>query len=103
MQTWLEGYDRTALAYRGSIENYIFVHFLPLTNTWMWQIPITSTIPSLGVVTQRKHFPKTRDARERVFWECLATRADLHEALRASTRIRACSEDGDHSYPCRAH
>ncbi len=100
IHSWFDGFDRRVLAYRGSIENYIFVHFLPLTNTWMWQIPITDTITSFGVVTQRKHFPKTREARERFFWECVATRPELHDALRASTQIRPFKEEGDYSYAC---
>jgi FADH2 O2-dependent halogenase len=88
------------LAYRGSIENYIFVHFLPLSNTWMWQIPITETATSIGVVTQKKNFPRTREAREQFFWDCLATRPELHDAVRASTRTRPFKEEGDYSYAC---
>jgi FADH2 O2-dependent halogenase len=100
IHTWFQDFDRKSLAYRGSIENYIFVHFLPLTNTWMWQIPITETVTSFGVVTQKKHFPKTREEREAFFWECVATRPDLHDALRASTQIRPFKEEGDYSYAC---
>ena len=36
--------------------DYIFIHFLPLSNTWVWQIPITDTITSVGVVTQSQRF-----------------------------------------------
>jgi 1H-pyrrole-2-carbonyl-[peptidyl-carrier protein] chlorinase len=100
IHTWFDGFDRQSLAYRGSIENYIFVHFLPLSNTWMWQIPITETITSIGVVTQKKNFPRTREAREQFFWDCLAARPELHDAVRASTQMRPFKEEGDYSYAC---
>ncbi len=60
IHTWFEGYDRRAMAYREDIENYIYVHFLPITNSWIWQIPITDTVTSIGVVTQKKNFAKSR-------------------------------------------
>src|SRR5205807_8281901 len=52
IHTWFEGYDRNILATDQSQQDFIFIHFLPLTNTWVWQIPITETITSVGVVTQ---------------------------------------------------
>jgi FADH2 O2-dependent halogenase len=100
IHSWFDGFDRRVLAYRGSIENYIFIHFLPLTNTWMWQIPITDAVTSIGVVTQKKNFPKTREGRERFFWECLASRPELHDAVRAATQVRPFKEEGDYSYAC---
>ena len=34
LHTWFEGYDRGPSEKR----DYIFVHFLPVSNTWVWQI-----------------------------------------------------------------
>ena len=76
----------------------ILIHFLPVTDTWVWQIPITDTITSIGVVTQRKHFPKTREARQQFFWDCLASRPELYDAVRASAQVRPFKEEGDYSY-----
>ena len=53
IHTWFEDYNRKAMAKDASQYEFIFIHFLPLTNSWVWQIPITETITSIGVVTQK--------------------------------------------------
>lgn len=98
VHTWFEGFDRRSVAYREGMEDYIFVHFLPLTNSWVWQIPISDTVTSIGVVTQKKHFAKSRASREQFFWECLKSRPDLHDAARAAHQTRPLKEEGDYSY-----
>jgi FADH2 O2-dependent halogenase len=74
-----------------------------MTNTWVWQIPITETVTSIGVVTQKKHFAaaKGKGAREKFFWDCVGTRPELCEALKASTQVRPVKEEGDYSYAMR--
>ena len=96
LHTWFEGYDRRLLS--EGMEDYIFVHFLPVSNSWIWQIPITGSVTSIGVVTQKKHFAKSRQSRERFFWQCIETRPDLAEGLRKAEQIRPLKEEGDYSY-----
>jgi flavin-dependent dehydrogenase len=98
LHTWFEGYERTALTKKKDLENYIFVHFLPITNSWIWQIPITDSITSIGVVTQKKHLAKSRDSREQFFWSCIGSRPELLETLRKSQQLRPLKEEGDYSY-----
>jgi FADH2 O2-dependent halogenase len=98
LHTWFEGYDRSTVAYRGNIDNYIFIHFLPITNSWIWQIPITDDITSIGVVTQKKHFAGSKADREQFFWNCISSRPELYEALKAATQLRPLKEEGDYSY-----
>lgn len=98
IHTWFEGYDRSILARDASQAGYIFIHFLPLTNTWVWQIPITETITSIGVVTQKKNFAKSRQERQQFFWHCLESRPELAAGLRAAQQIRALSDEGNYSY-----
>ncbi len=98
LHAWFEGYDRRRHAQEENLEDYIFVHFLPVSNSWIWQIPITSSITSIGVVTQKKHFAKSRQSRERFFWQCIGTRPDLAEGLRKAEQIRPLKEEGDYSY-----
>jgi FADH2 O2-dependent halogenase len=95
---WFEDYDRSAGANSAETADYIFIHFLPLSNSWLWQIPITDTITSIGVVTQKRHFPKTKESREKFFWEAVATRPELHDGLKAAKQIRPFKEEGDYSY-----
>ncbi|HEY6274410.1 MAG TPA: NAD(P)/FAD-dependent oxidoreductase [Terriglobales bacterium] len=101
IHTWFDNYDRRhfAKAKNGeSHEDYIYIHFLPLTNTWVWQIPITETITSIGVVTQKKNFAKSRESREQFFWNAVGSRPDLHDALRAAKQLRPFKDEGDYSY-----
>jgi FADH2 O2-dependent halogenase len=98
IHTWFSGYDRTALAKSRDVAEYIFIHFLPRANLWVWQIPITDDVTSIGVVMQKKAFPKTRASRDEFFWECIATRPELHAALKAATQVRPFKDEGDYSY-----
>jgi FADH2 O2-dependent halogenase len=98
VHTWFEGLDRLATVPKSNLKDYIFVHFLPITNSWIWQIPITDTVTSIGVVTQKKHFASSRESREDFFWDCVKTRPDLYEGLKASRQMRPLKEEGDYSY-----
>jgi FADH2 O2-dependent halogenase len=98
IHTWFEGYDRNTVAYKQDLDNYIFIHFLPITNSWIWQIPITEDITSIGVVTQKRYFAKSRESREQFFWECIGTRPELYEALRRARQLRPFKDEGDYSY-----
>ena len=98
LHTWFEGYNRGVLARKESQEDFIFIHFLPITNTWVWQIPITETITSIGVVTQKKNFAMSRQNREDFFWNCIGSRPELLEALKAAKQLRPLKDEGDYSY-----
>lgn len=101
LHTWFEGYDRRAIAGRDELRDYIFIHFLPLSNTWLWQIPISDSITSVGVVTQRKNFARGRAARKTFFWDTVSSRPELHAALREAVQLRPFKEEGDYSYAMR--
>jgi FADH2 O2-dependent halogenase len=98
IHTWFEGLDRSKLSVDSKQADFIFIHFLPISDTWVWQIPITDTVTSIGVVTQKSRFTKANANREDFFWECIATRPDLYEALKEATRIREFRPEGDYSY-----
>jgi len=98
IHTWFDGFDRGLLTNDASQIGYNFVHFLPLTNSWVWQIPITETITSIGVVTQKKHFARSKQEREQFFWSCVESRPELAEGLRRSKQIRPLTDEGDYSY-----
>jgi flavin-dependent dehydrogenase len=98
LHTWFEGYDRSIFTKNEAQRDFIFIHFLPLTNTWVWQIPITETVTSVGVVTQKKNFAKSREEREAFYWHCLESRPELADGLRKAEQVRPLSEEGDYSY-----
>jgi len=98
--TWFEGYDRSSLVGdRDSYEDeFTFIYFLPISNSWIWQIPITDTITSVGVVTQKKNFAKSRQEREAFFWQCIESSPQLAGALQEARQIRPFIAEGDYSY-----
>lgn len=98
LHAWFEGYDRSLLAADPAQLEFIFIHFLPISNSWVWQIPITDTITSIGVVTQKKNFAKSREAREDFFWNCLESRPKLAAGLKAAQQIRPLADEGNYSY-----
>ena len=65
---------------RAEQKDYIFIHFLPLTNSWIWQIPISDDITSIGVVTQKKHFAGRKEDRE-AFLRLTGLKLDVDEKL----------------------
>ncbi|MFJ6141689.1 NAD(P)/FAD-dependent oxidoreductase [Kitasatospora sp. NPDC092286] len=101
VHTWFEGLDRQAIAGRSEQADFIFIHFLPLEDTWVWQIPITDTVTSIGVVTQKSRFAEASADREKFFWDTIATRPDLLEALKHSERVEQFKAEGDYSYSMR--
>ncbi|GGS05727.1 hydroxylase [Streptomyces humidus] len=101
VHTWFEGLDRASVARRPEDADYIHVHFLPQENTWVWQIPITDTITSVGVVTQKARFKAAKDDLESYFWDSVATRPELLGALKNATRLRPFKSEGDYSYGMR--
>jgi flavin-dependent dehydrogenase len=102
VHTWFDGLDRHALAAQREQADFIFIHFLPITDTWVWQIPITDSVTSVGVVTQKKHFTAARQDWEGFFWHCVDSRPELAGALRQAQRVRPFRAEGDYSYAMRA-
>ena len=98
IHSWFGGYDRLTLAKEAEMQNYIFIHFLPVTNTWVWQIPISEEVTSVGVVTQKQNFAGSKASREQFFWDTLGSRPELQSGLRASEQVRPLRDEGDYSY-----
>jgi len=98
IHTWFDNYDRRVFAKKDEQREFIYIHFLPISNTWIWQIPITETVTSIGVVTQKKNFAKSRQDREAFFWNAVGTRPALREALKKADQVHPFRDEGDYSY-----
>lgn len=98
IHTWFGGYDRKVLAKSDAHWDYIYIHFLPMSNSWVWQIPITDDITSIGVVTQKRNFAKSKEDREGFFWNSVASQPKIEDALSQATRLRPFKDEGDYSY-----
>jgi FADH2 O2-dependent halogenase len=98
IHSWFEGFERHAFAKSSEQGDYIYIHFLPISNSWVWQIPITDDITSIGVVTQKKNFAGSKQDRQQFFWDSLASRPQLEASLRKAKRLGNFKEEGDYSY-----
>lgn len=98
VHSWFDGLDRTVLAPAVDKADYIYVHFLPIKDAWVWQIPISDTTTSVGVVTQKARFKGFGGDRADFFWELVSSRPDLHAELEKAERVRPFSTEGDYSY-----
>ncbi|MCP2248813.1 NAD(P)/FAD-dependent oxidoreductase [Lentzea aerocolonigenes] len=98
IHAWFEDLDRTALAATPEETENILIHFLPISDTWVWQIPITDRITSIGVVTQKHQFAEANTDREKFFWKYVRTRPDLAEQLKKAKQVTEFRPEGDYSY-----
>ncbi|MCW1094157.1 MULTISPECIES: NAD(P)/FAD-dependent oxidoreductase [Streptomyces] len=98
VHSWFKGIDRHALAADKQQADYIFVHFLPVSDTWVWQIPITDEITSIGVISQKRRFQEAGGDREKFFWDTVASRPALLDVLKNAEQVRPLKTEGDYSY-----
>jgi FADH2 O2-dependent halogenase len=99
--TWFEGLDRGALTPTREESEFIAIHFIPDDNTWIWQIPISDTVTSIGVVSQKEALRRHGGTREEFFWDKVKQRPELESRLRASTIADDFHTEGDYSYGMR--
>jgi flavin-dependent dehydrogenase len=101
VHSWFDGFDRRQLSSSSEKSDFIYIHFLPAKDTWVWQIPITDTVTSVGVVTQKQRFADANLDRDEFFWNMLASRPDLCDALKKAKQVQPFKIEADYSYSMR--
>jgi FADH2 O2-dependent halogenase len=91
---WFTGVNRGI----GPTEDYIHIYFLPVERGWVWQIPITEEITSIGVVADKKVFREAFSDIQTYFYNNLQTNPRLSEAMANATQIKDFETEGDYSY-----
>ena len=94
VHTWFEGVDRG----EGYTEEYIHIYFLPVERGWAWQIPVSATQTSIGVVTEREVFRSFKGDIEQFFNHYVQSNDGLAKAVKNATRIKKLTTEGDYSY-----
>jgi len=94
VHAWFENVDKGA----GPTAEYIHVYFLPVERGWVWQIPITDAITSVGVVAEKEVFKQSKMDIENYFQTHVTFSPDLARALRNARRINDFKTEGDYSY-----
>ena len=78
--------------------DYIHIYFLPVKRGWAWQIPITETITSVGVVAEREVFQKFKSESQRYFETYVQSNPGLAQAMAGAARLNDFKTEGDYSY-----
>lgn len=95
VHSWFKNLDRGSNAAKSE---FIFIHFLPTKDSWVWQIPISDDITSVGVVSQKRYAIDRKVDRDEFFWSFVDERPDLARRLRAAQRTRPFKVEADYSY-----
>ncbi len=82
----------------GPTAEFIHIYFLPIERGWVWQIPISETVTSVGVVTEKENFKEAKLDVEAYFFKYANTNPDLARALKNARRINDFKSEGDYSY-----
>ena len=94
VHNWFEGVDRGP----ADTADYIHVHILPLPRAWVWLIPISGTVTSVGVVTQGGDFVKGSEPAEQFFARHVASHPLLAERMARARPLHEFTREGNYSY-----
>ncbi|HBX68694.1 MAG TPA: FADH2-dependent halogenase PltA [Chloroflexi bacterium] len=94
VHAWFEDLDRG----EGPSREYIHIYFLPVERGWVWHIPITDKITSVGVVVEKEVFMQSKAGLEEYFEKHTQMNPDLAKAMRNARRINEFKREGDYSY-----
>lgn len=91
---WFEKVDRGPEETRGDIH----IYFLPVERGWVWQIPITDAITSIGVVAEKRVFKESRKDHAAWFHNLAKSAPDIERAMRDAVHINDFTIEADYSY-----
>jgi FADH2 O2-dependent halogenase len=94
VHAWYTGVDRGG----EHTADFIHIYFLKVERGWVWQIPITPEITSMGVVADKAVYRESHKDLESYFNTHVITNPDLENAMRNATRINDFKTEGDYSY-----
>jgi len=94
VHAWFKDVDKGT----GPTADFIHVYFLPVERGWVWQIPITEEITSVGVVAEKEVFKQSKMDTEGYFQTHVQFSPDLAHAMRNARRINDFKTEGDYSY-----
>ncbi|MFQ5706818.1 MAG: NAD(P)/FAD-dependent oxidoreductase [bacterium] len=94
VHAWFENLDRG----NGKSADFIHIYFLPVERGWVWQIPVTHEITSVGVVAEKDYFKQAKMGLEDYFYTHLDINEDLKHTMRNARQINDFKTEGDYSY-----
>ncbi|MGD2132805.1 MAG: NAD(P)/FAD-dependent oxidoreductase [Maricaulaceae bacterium] len=92
VHAWFENVDR------GPDADEIHIHFLPVERGWVWQIPITDEITSMGVVAEAKVFREANHKHDEWFAHHIKSAPDIEAAMANARQVNDFKVEADYSY-----
>ena len=94
VHNWFEGVDRGG----DDAADFIKTYILRTPRSWAWQIPISSTVTSIGVVTDKDHFIKSGENVEEYFQRQVEDHPALKRAMAGAKAVHEFTREGNYSY-----
>lgn len=94
VHSWFEGVDRGP----AQTADYIHLHILPGPRSWLWQIPISPAVTSVGIVTRRDDFVKGDEAPARFFARQVASHPEFARRMAQARPLHEFVREGNYSY-----
>ena len=94
VHAWFEDVDRGS----DPTSEHIHIYFLPVERGWVWQIPITEKITSIGVVAGKEALKNAGLDIESYFLTHIRSNENLARAMKQARRINEFKSEGDYSY-----
>ena len=94
VHNWFEGVDRGP----DETAEFIHIHVLPLPRAWVWLIPISRTVTSVGIVTRGADFPKSSDPLPDFFARHIRSHPLLSSRMANAKPLHPFSREGNYSY-----
>lgn len=94
VHSWFEGVERGT----GPTADFIHIYFLPVKRGWAWQIPISASVTSVGIVAEREVFRDSKGRIEEWFLEMTGRSPDLASAMRSAEAVTPFRSEADYSY-----
>jgi len=94
VHNWFEGVDRGP----AGTADFIHVHLLPTPRAWLWQIPISATVTSVGIVTRRDDFVQGGESPEAFFRRHVASHPEFARRMAGAHALHDWTREGNYSY-----
>jgi ABC-type nitrate/sulfonate/bicarbonate transport system ATPase subunit/flavin-dependent dehydrogenase len=94
VHSWFTNVDRG----KPETADFTHLHLLPIRRGWVWQVPISETVTSIGVVTDREHFVHSGEKVDQFFMWALGLNPVLAARMSEAVRLREVRLDGNYTY-----
>lgn len=95
VHAWFHNVDR------GNRPDDIHIYFMPIKRGWVWQIPITEDLTSVGVVAERDLFRQGKRDHQGWFFDIINSAPATQFAMRNATAANDFKVEADYSYKMR--